>query len=345
MPETSPAARHPMEEDTDHGMAQPMRLRVRTGSGERLDRYLAQHLSLSRTRIAALIREGRIRVDGKAVKKSDTVEAGAVVEVEVPAPEPLEAAPEDIPVAVVYEDEYLLVVDKPAGLVVHPAPGHPGGTLVNALLHHVSDLSGIGGRLRPGIVHRLDRDTSGLLVVAKGDDAHQALSNALRKREVRRIYLALAWGKLSETPLTVNQPIGRDPRDRKRMAVVEGGRRAVTRFRVRETWRAAQLLDVSLETGRTHQIRVHLAHLGHPVVGDGLYGHGWWKGMSGPARPWAQELEKKTERQFLHASDLVFRHPMLGKEMHFRSPPPEDLAAIMEWGRGGQDAPETRESG
>jgi 23S rRNA pseudouridine1911/1915/1917 synthase len=308
--------------------------------GERLDRYLARHLNLSRTRIAALILEGRIRVDGRGAKKSEMVKSGALVEVQVPPPEPLEAAPEDIPLEIAFEDEHLLVVNKPAGLVVHPAPGHPSGTLVNALLHHVQNLSGIGGRLRPGIVHRLDRDTSGLLVVAKGDDAHQALSNALRKREVRRIYMALAWGTLPETPLTVDQPLGRDPRDRKRMAVVEGGRRAVTRFRVRETWEAAQLLDVSLETGRTHQIRVHLAHIGHPVVGDDLYGRGWWRGMSGPARPWAKELERKIERQFLHASDLVFFHPVHGNELKFHAPPPADLRAIMDWGRGPNEGPE-----
>jgi 23S rRNA pseudouridine1911/1915/1917 synthase len=306
---------------------------VDAASEDRLDRFLARRLGLSRTRIVSLIQDGRVSVDGQPAKKSDALQVGQVLEVEIPPPEPLEADPEDIPLEIVYEDETLLVVNKPAGLVVHPAPGHPRGTLVNALLHHVKDLSGIGGKLRPGIVHRLDRDTSGLLVVAKRDDAHVALSDALREREVRRIYIALAWGRIPESPTTVDQPIGRDPRDRKRMAVVEGGRRAVTRFRVKESWRAAQLLDVSLKTGRTHQIRVHLAHLGHPVVGDDLYGGGWGRGMSGPALQWAKELERRTPRQFLHASDLLFRHPVRGEEIHVKVGLPEDLAAVLAWVR------------
>lgn len=309
------------------------RLTVTEGA-HRLDRYLADRLGMSRSRVANLIVENRVRVDGRAVKKSDTVTLGQEVEVQVPPPAPLEARAEDIPLEIVYEDDVLLVVNKAAGLVVHPAPGHPDGTMVNALLFHVKDLSGIGGTLRPGIVHRLDRDTSGLMVVAKGDDAHVALSNAIRRREVRRIYRAVAWGHLQESPVTVDAPIGRDPRQRKRMAVVEGGRRAITRFRVRERWRAAELLDVSLKTGRTHQIRVHLAHVGHPVVGDAVYGSGWGRGMGGPLRIWARELNRMAERQLLHASDLVFRHPVSGEEMHFRAPLPADFARVVSWARG-----------
>ena len=300
---------------------------------DRLDRFLAKELGMSRSRIAALIQEGRVSVDGRAAKKSEGLKSGQRVEVHVPPPEPMEARPEDIPVEVVYEDEALLVVNKAAGMVVHPAPGHPGGTLVNALLFHVRDLSGIGGKLRPGIVHRLDRDTSGLMVVAKGDQAHVALSNAIRKREVRRIYRAVAWGHLSESPVTVDAPIGRDPRDRRRMAVVEGGRRAVTRLRIRERWRAAELLDVSLKTGRTHQIRVHLAHLGHPVVGDRVYGSGWAKGMSGQGRGWARELDRRAVRQLLHASDLAFRHPLTGEAMQFRASLPGDFGTVVRWAR------------
>ncbi|NIP59836.1 MAG: RluA family pseudouridine synthase [Gemmatimonadetes bacterium] len=310
-----------------------MRLTVDEGEGERVDAWLADRVPLSRTRIARLIGEGRVRVDGAPPKKSDPVERGQRIEVEVPPPEPLSAEPEAIPLEIVYQDEALLVVNKPPGMVVHPAPGHPRGTLVNALLHHVDDLAGIGGKLRPGIVHRLDKDTSGLLVVAKRDDAHRALSDALRRRDVRRLYQAASWGHLSESPLRIDAPIGRDPNDRKRMAVVEDGRRAVTHVRVRERWVAAELLDVKLETGRTHQIRVHLAHVGHPVVGDETYGEGWERGMSGPGRPWARELARRAKRQFLHAAVLGFRHPLTEEELRFRAPLPPDLADVAEWAR------------
>jgi len=231
------------------------------------------------------------------------------------------------------------VVDKPSGMVVHPAPGHRQGTLVNALLHHVRDLSGVGGRLRPGIVHRLDRDTSGLLVVAKSDAAHHGLADALRQRRVRRLYQALVWGHLSGSPLTIDAPIARDPRNRKRMTVLEGGRRAVTRVRIRERWPAAELLDVALKTGRTHQIRVHLAHIGHPVVGDEVYGAGWERGMSGPERGWARELARRAPRQFLHAAELAFDHPLTGRRMRFRAPLPPDLAEVAEWARREEEWP------
>jgi 23S rRNA pseudouridine1911/1915/1917 synthase len=231
------------------------------------------------------------------------------------------------------------VVNKAAGMVVHPAPGHPRGTLVNALLHHVKLAEGgggggpVGGRLRPGIVHRLDKDTSGLLVVAKRDDAHRGLVNAMKARRVRRLYRAAAWGHLSASPLTLDAPLGRDPRDRKRMAVVPGGRRAVTHVRVRERWIAAEYLDVALQTGRTHQIRVHLAHAGHPVVGDPLYGVGWERGMSGPGRTWATALIKRAPRLFLHAAELAFDHPVTGQRMRFRAALPSDLETLAQWAR------------
>ena len=302
---------------------------------ERLDRFLAGRLGLSRSRCADLILKGLVQVDGGECKKSDLVSAGQIVTASVPPPEPLEVQPQDIPLDLVFEDEHLVVVNKPAGLVVHPAPGHPDGTLVNALLYHVTDLSGIGGKLRPGIVHRLDRYTSGLMVVAKGDESHLALSNAIRRREVRRIYRAVAWGHLPESPLTVDAPVGRDPRDRKRMAVTSAGRRALTRVRVRESWEAAEYLDVSLRTGRTHQIRVHLTHLGHPVVGDQVYGPNWAKGMSGQARGWARELERRAPRQMLHSSILSFVHPRSGDEMRFDSPLPPDMESVVRWARGG----------
>jgi len=311
------------------------RLVVGPGEADRLDRFLAERLTLSRTRVQALIAEGRVRVDERSPRKSERVEEGSRVVVEVPPAAPVEIPAEDLPLHRVFEDGDLLVVDKPAGMVVHPAPGHRTGTLVNALLFHVRDLSGVGGRLRPGIVHRLDRDTSGLLVVAKTDRAHHGLADALRGRRVKRLYRAACWGHLAASPVTVDAPIGRDPRDRKRMAVVEGGRRAVTHARLRERWLRADLLDVALQTGRTHQIRVHLAHLGHPVVGDPTYGKGWERGLGGPDRAWVREMARRTPRQFLHAAELVFDHPVSGERMRFGAPLPPDLAAAAEWAREG----------
>ena len=301
--------------------------------GDRLDAYLAHHLDLSRTRVQALVEAGRVLLDGQEARKSERLEAGQRIEVRVPAPEPLTIEPEDIPLDVLFEDASVLVVNKVAGMVVHPGPGHSTGTLVNALLAHATDLSGIGGKLRPGIVHRLDKDTSGLLVVAKSDTAHHALSRALERREIKRLYKAASWGHLSESPLEVDAPVGRDAAKRQRMAVVEGGRRAVTRFRVVEHWLGAELSEVALETGRTHQIRVHLAHIGHPVVGDTVYGVGWERGMGGKARRWARELNKRVARQFLHAWRLSFRHPVSEEMLRFEAPLPEDLSSCAEWAR------------
>jgi len=304
---------------------------VPAGEGGRLDSFVSGCLDLSRTRVQSLIADGRIEIDGRAPKKSERVEEGSRITVHLPPPETVEIEAEDLPLDIVYQDGALLVVNKAAGMVVHPAPGHRSGTLVNALMYHVKDLSGIGGRLRPGIVHRLDRDTSGLMVVAKTDAAHRALSDALRERRVKRIYRAAAWGHLDESTITIDAPIGRDPRDRKRMAVLEGGRTAITRARVREQWNRADLLDVALQTGRTHQIRVHLAHVGHPVVGDPIYGLGWERGLGGPARRWAQELARRTPRQFLHAAELMFEHPETGERVEFKAPLPDDLAAAAAW--------------
>lgn len=301
--------------------------------GERLDSYLARRLDLSRSRLEQLIAAGGITVDGEVPKKRYRPKPGDRIVVRVPPPEPTSAAPEEIPLHIVFEDPDLLVIDKPAGLVVHPAPGHRSGTLVNALLHHVDDLSGIGGVLRPGIVHRLDRDTSGLMIVAKNDTAHERLSTALKKRQIRRLYLAACWGHLPSDAVTVDQPIGRHPTERKRMGVVPGGRRAVTHFRRLERWKAADLVTAELETGRTHQIRVHLQHIGHPVVGDELYGQGREKGISGPMRGWASSLARRTRRQFLHATLLDFEHPRTGEPLHFEAPLPPDLAEVAEWAR------------
>jgi 23S rRNA pseudouridine1911/1915/1917 synthase len=302
-------------------------------AGDRLDVYVAGHSDLSRARVQALVAEGRVRVDGQVARKADRLEVGQEIEVRVPPPEALEAQPEDIPLDVLFEDASLLVVNKPAGMVTHPGPGHPTGTLVNALLAHTDDLSGIGGKLRPGIVHRLDRDTSGLMVVAKNDRAHHSLSQALQQRDIKRLYIAASWGHLSESPLEVNAPIGRDPVERQRMAVVEKGRNAVTRFRVVERWLGAELLHVALGTGRTHQIRVHLAHIGHPVVGDTVYGVGWERGIGGKARQWAKTLSQMVERQFLHSWRLSFAHPVSGEAMQFELPLPADLQACAQWAR------------
>lgn len=309
-------------------------LDVREGEGGRLDSFVSSRLELSRTRVQGLLAEGRITVEGRPAKKSEAVSPGMVVEVVVPPAVPVGIRAEKIPVELVYEDAHVAVVNKAAGMVVHPAPGHRTGTLVNALLWRIPELEGVGGRLRPGIVHRLDRDTSGLLVVAKSDVAHHGLSEALRRRRIRRVYLAAVWGHLDESPLTIDVPIGRDRKDRKRMAVVPDGRPATTRVRLRERWRRADLLDVALKTGRTHQIRVHLAHIGHPVVGDATYGSGWERGMGGPERAWAQELARRAPRQFLHAAELAFDHPVSAERLRFRADLPEDLARVAAWARG-----------
>ncbi|TVR63687.1 MAG: RluA family pseudouridine synthase [Gemmatimonadales bacterium] len=304
-----------------------------TAEGLRLDVWVSEQAGLSRSRVARLVAEGQVLLNEEVPRKAEPLAAGDRIQLEEPPPEPVKAEAEDLPLDIVWEDEHLLVVDKAPGMVVHPAPGHRSGTLVNALLHHVRDLSGIGGKLRPGIVHRLDRDTSGLLVVAKDDATHQGLSDLLRQRKIRRLYLAASWGHVDRSPRKIDAPIGRDPSNRLRMAVHADGRRAVTHLRVRENWPAAELLQVGLETGRTHQIRVHLAHIGHPVVGDELYGAGWERGMGGSIREFARELARRIPRQFLHAHTLAFRHPVTGEDMRFQSPLPPDLASVAAWAR------------
>lgn len=300
---------------------------------DRVDRHVSETLGASRTQVQSWLDRGWVTVDGRPAKKSDGLQPGQRICVDRPPPEPVEMIAEDIPLDILYEDHGFLVVVKPAGMVVHPAPGHYSGTLVNALLHHIRDLSGIGGRLRPGIVHRLDKDTSGLLLVAKSDAVHQSLSDALRRREIKRLYLAATWGHLRNREETIDVPVGRHPRFRKRMAVVEGGRRALTRVKVAERWRTADFLRVSLGTGRTHQIRVHLAHLGHPVVGDDVYGRERSRGFSGENARWARELQRRVPRQFLHATELRLRHPETGEPLRFHSPLPEDLAPVASWAR------------
>ncbi|MGH7507709.1 MAG: RluA family pseudouridine synthase [Longimicrobiales bacterium] len=320
---------------TDAAESSFRRLTVDAVSTEsRLDAYLAALFpDLSRSRVVQLIAGGHVLVNGQPARKSQRPAPGDRIVIEVPPPEPSELLPEAIPLVIVHEDADLLVVDKPAGMVVHPSAGHATGTLVHALLHHVADLSGIGGVRRPGIVHRLDRDTSGLLIIAKHDRAHRRLAAALKQRQVRRIYLAASWGHLRDDVVEVDAPIGRSPTHRQRMAVVERGRPARTRFRRLERWRAAELLRAELETGRTHQIRVHLQSIGHPVVGDRTYARGAERGVSGPDQPWAAELGRRVPRQFLHAAELSFPHPRTGQPLTFRSSLPPDLAEAAAWAR------------
>ena len=280
----------------------------------RLDSYLAQHLEqLTRSRLHSLINEGHVLLNGGSAKPAQQVRAGDAIAVTVPPPRPIGLAAEPIPVPVVFEDDDVVVVDKPAGLAVHPGPGHPDGTLVNALLALCPGIQGVGGALRPGIVHRLDKDTSGLMVVAKNDAAHHHLSDLLKARRVAKGYLGLAAGSLPQPEGAIDLPIGRHPRNRKKMAVVEGGKPARTRYRVIEELPGAALLELDLETGRTHQIRVHLAHLGNPLVGDAVYGR----------------AEASPGRQFLHASRLGFEHPATGAFLEFHSGLPEDLAVSL----------------
>ena len=311
--------------------------------GERLDRILARAWpELTRSRIQRLLTDGRITVDGRAARASDAPRAGALVEANVPDAVPSALVPEDIPLDVVYEDEHILVVNKPAGLVVHPGAGVKSGTLVHALLAHAPCVEGVGGVARPGLVHRLDKDTGGLLVVAKTDAAFQRLTKDLAKRAIHRRYLALVWGVPRAKEGRIEAALGRDPKDRKRIAVrpkgSSGAREAATRWRVLATLpQEAQkprfaLLCVSLETGRTHQIRVHLSHAGHPVVADATYGGGVKKALSLPPtdRRLAQQLISDLGRQALHAAELEFRHPITDGALSFTAPLPPDLARAFE---------------
>jgi 23S rRNA pseudouridine1911/1915/1917 synthase len=294
--------------------------------GLRLDRFLVSILpGQSRSQIQRLIQEGRVQLGGRPAKANLAVKAGQEVRVDIPPP--LDPTPrgEELPLTVVYQDHDLVVIDKPAGMVVHPAAGHEGGTLVNALLHHVTDLSGIGGEKRPGIVHRLDRGTSGLMVVAKHDAAHAELARQFQDREVEKTYIALVWGVV-QAGRRIDAPIGRDPVNRKKMSArARRSREAVTRIvRAEHFGRALTLADVAIHTGRTHQIRVHLSAIGHPIVGDPLYG--------GIHRRVAGDLRAVThlERPFLHAARLAFKHPTDGRRMEFSSELPADLQRVLD---------------
>ncbi|MBC7242178.1 MAG: RluA family pseudouridine synthase [Anaerolineae bacterium] len=303
-------------------------------AGMRLDKFLADHLAdVSRSRIQGWIEEGRVTLDGRPTRPSTRLDPGQHIRVLIPPPEEVRILPEPIPLDILYEDDHLLVINKPAGMVVHPAPGHTSGTLVNALLARFpawaeldwweseeedEEEAGVDYP-RPGIVHRLDKDTSGLLIVAKSASARGALQAQFQARQVEKVYLALVHGMPSAPAGLIDAPIGRDPRQRKRMAVVAEGRPAVTAYRVLEPLGEYALLEVMPKTGRTHQIRVHLAFIGHPVVGDEVYGR--------------RRSRLACPRQFLHAARLSFRHPVTGRPMEFSAPLPPDLQAVLEEAR------------
>lgn len=296
-------------------------------AGLRLDAYLANQIEdWSRAQLQRLIEEEDVLVNGKPAKASYKVHANDEIAIELTRPPATNFVPEDIPINVVYEDDELIIVNKPAGIVVHPAAGIVSGTLANALAYHFSRLSLQPGTSRPGIVHRLDKNTSGLLVVAKTDSACEHLANQFRAREVFKSYVALAHGIVQPNDGRIAEPIGRDPANRTKMAVVRTGRSALTLYRVRRYYERCSLLDVDLRTGRTHQIRVHLAWLKHPVVGDELYGSGRDNTVSDPQ--FRREI-RKLGRQFLHAERLEFRHPRTGDTLRFEAPLPSELSAIL----------------
>ena len=291
----------------------------------RLDHFVTAVLpERSRSQIQRLIREGHVLLNRKQVRASHAVHTGDVVDLEIPAPAPCTPSPEPLPIAIVHDDPDLVVVDKPAGMVVHPAAGHDSGTLVNALLHHVTGLSGIGGEQRPGIVHRLDRGTSGVMVVAKHDNAHAELSRQFADREVDKEYVALVWGLLN-TGRRMEAPLGRDPMNRQKMSTrSRRARSAVTRVTGTERLRGLTLATIAIATGRTHQIRVHLNSIGHPVVGDSVYG-GVRRHLAADHR-----ILASLDRPFLHAWRLAFKHPRDGRTVEFTAPLPEDLRRVVD---------------
>ena len=280
--------------------------------GKRIDVYISSFRDdLSRSQVQKLIENGKITINGKVTKNNYKLRKNDIIEIEIPDPEPLDIVPEDIPLDICYEDKDIIIINKPQGMVVHPAPGHYSGTIVNAIMYHCGDdLSGINGCMRPGIVHRNDKDTSGIIVIAKSDSAHKSLAEQLACHSITRKYYAIVTGNLKEDTGTIDKPIGRNPKDRKKMAVVEGGRRAVTHYKVLERFGSKYtLIEAQLETGRTHQIRVHLASIGHPLLGDTVYG--------------SEKQPFKLQGQVLHAKVLGFIHPSTGEYVEFESPLPE----------------------
>ena len=302
-------------------------------SRTRLDVYLARkHPDLTRSRIKKLIDEGHILVDGAKVKAGATLVEGTVVRVDVPELKPSGLEPEKIPLDILHEDEDLLVLNKPPHMVVHPAHGHSGGTLVNALLHHCQDLSGIGGVARPGIVHRLDKGTSGVMVVAKNDRTHTALSDQFRDHTIQRVYNAGVRGNISQDQGAIDKPLGRHRKDRKKIAAREDGREARTEYTVITRRGGLSMVELRPGTGRTHQLRVHLSSIGHPVLGDLTYGGG--TGSVNTADPQLRSILRSLKRPALHAQSLAFVHPTSGQEIFFEIDPPADLTDLFDWIRG-----------
>ena len=285
-------------------------------NGIRLDAFVAENTEFSRTNAQRLIKENKIKINGNSAKESYKVKIGDLVEIEDEEPKEIELKAQDIPIDILYEDNDIIVVNKPKGMVVHPANGNPDGTLVNAVMAKCKDsLSGIGGEIRPGIVHRLDKDTSGAIIVAKNDKAHINLSEQIKNHEVEKTYIALVKGIVSENEATINMPISRSTKDRKKMAVNKDGKNAITHFKVLERFDKYTLLEVKIETGRTHQIRVHLSYIGYPIVGDEVYSNG--------------KNEWGIKGQCLHAKSLKFKHPITGKEMFIEAPMPEYFRNII----------------
>jgi 23S rRNA pseudouridine1911/1915/1917 synthase len=302
-------------------------------SRERLDVYLTHQVqNATRTKVQQAIQNGFVLVNGKRVKSSHLIAPGEVIDVTLPRPPRPEAVPEHIPIDIVYEDDQLIVVNKPAGMVTHPAYGNYSGTLVNALLNHTQQLSSVKHRLRPGIVHRLDKGTSGLLVVAKTDSAHQLLAKQFSARTIDREYWALVWGTFKSPTGVIEASLGRSKKDRRKVAVTSEGKHAITEYDVLKKFDFLSLVRLKLKTGRTHQIRVHLTHVGHPVFGDPMYGgrSHVWGGLSGKKAQHAANLLKLIQRQALHAKTIGFVHPTTGERMKFDSELPEDMRAVLE---------------
>jgi len=303
--------------------------------GTRLDRCLAKlNPDWTRSRARKLIDEDLVLVNNASGKASTLVHTGDTVVVDEPPPRPLDVDPEDIPLAIIHEDQDLLLINKPAGLVIHPAAGNPSGTLVNALLHHCQDLSGIGGVERPGIVHRLDKDTTGIMIVAKSDRAHLALSIAFRQHTIRKTYLAVCYGAPTTGDGVVDASIDRHPRNRKEMAVVREGRPARTLYEVEERYAGTSMLSCHPVTGRTHQIRVHMAHIGHAIIGDPLYAGRQWRNLSDPR---IQSACRSFPRQALHARRIAFEHPVTKELVEFEAPFPPDLEELLQVLRSSAD--------